>query len=386
MTERRIAMPMSEIEQFFFRPLPKSADELTERRRQSSVGFQPPPVRVENYPYRLSLSSILPGRTRAIEEVGQISFHMVGDTGGINGRGAQINVADHMTRQVYTREMIDQPSFFYHLGDIVYYHGEESQYHTQFYHPYQNYPAPIFAIPGNHDGEVGDRPHSTLTPFMRHFCAAAPHHPVAAGHSDRPTMTQPNCYWTLDAPFVTIIGLYSNTTGELDNTDRGETTQRDWLTGELRAASPDKALLIAVHHPPYSLGAHGSTPRVADAIDHAIKSSGRLPDAIFSGHDHGYQRFTREWDDRRMPCVVAGAGGMGGYDLPRIHRHLKPPRWVHLKFAEDQAPGFLRITVNRDRLVGKYYVVPPPGRENDPARRVDKFTLDLKKHRMESDR
>ena len=375
-------MPVSDIETLFFRPVPTSAEELSERRRQTSNGFQPPPIKQSNCPYRMHLADLLPGRTRTIEEAGQLAFHMVGDTGGIHGRGAQQNVADHMTRQVYSRELIEQPSFFYHLGDVVYYEGHESQYHDQFYHPYQNYPAPIFAIPGNHDGSVTETSHSSLVPFMRHFCADEPTHSIAAGHSDRPTMTQPNCYWTLIAPFVTVVGLYSNVTGELDNTDRRETTQRDWLAGELGDAPTDRALLIAVHHSPYSLGNHGWTPRVGDAIDWAIKKTGRFPDAVFSGHDHNYQRFTRDWDDRRIPYVVAGAGGNGGYDLPRIKRNVSAPSWLRLKSSSDQHPGFLRISVNRDALVGRYYAVPGPGRENDPARRIDKFTLDLRTHKI----
>jgi len=371
-----------DIEQLFFRPKPTSLEELTERRRQSSAGFQPPPVLLGNHPYRMSLEKILPARARQIEAAGRIAFHMVGDTGGIHGRGAQVNLADQMTRQIYNRDLPDQPSFLYLLGDVVYYHGEEAQYHDQFYHPYQNYPAPIFAVPGNHDGESGDKPHDTLAPFLRHFCSPFPVHSLAAGHSDRPTMTQPNCYWTLDAPFVTIVGLYSNVTGELDNTDRGETTQRDWLIGEMRAADPDKALVLAVHHPPYSIGNHGPTPRVADAIDQAIKATGRFPDAVFSGHEHNYQRFTKEWDDRRIPYVVAGAGGHCGYHLPRVHRGMQPTRWVKQRYIEDQHPGFLTVTVDRHELVGRYYVAPDPGRENDPARRVDKFTVDLRTHRI----
>jgi hypothetical protein len=370
------------LEQFFFRPPPTTIEELTEQRRQTSTGFQPPPVQQENFPYRLDFASLFPNRARAVEECGQIAFHMVGDTGGINGRGAQVNVADQMARQIHSRELTEQASFFYHLGDIVYYRGEEAQYHDQFYHPYQNYPAPIFAIPGNHDGEGTDAPHDSLAPFTRHFCSPTAEHPLAAGHSDRPTMTQPNCYWTLRAPFVTIIGLYSNVTGELDNTDKGETTQRDWLVDELQAAPADCCLLIAVHHPIFSLGSHGPSPRVAAAIDHAIKTTGRFPDAVFSGHEHNYQRFTQQWDDRRIAHIVAGAGGQTGYHLPRVKTWLSPPRWVKLKCHEDQHPGFLRVSVNKERLVGRYYIVPEPGRENDPPRRVDKFTIDLKTHRV----
>ena len=88
---------------------------------------------------------------------------------------------------------------------MVYYHGQPEAYHDQFYGPYQDYPAPIFAIPGNHDGDT-EKPDETLGPFLNHFCAAEASHAAEAGHSDRPTMVQPNCYWRLDTPLATIIG------------------------------------------------------------------------------------------------------------------------------------------------------------------------------------
>jgi len=46
------------------------------------------------------------------------------------------------------------PRFFYHLGDVVYFNGQSINYPSQFYEPYQYYDAPIFAIPGNHDGDT----------------------------------------------------------------------------------------------------------------------------------------------------------------------------------------------------------------------------------------
>ena len=50
----------------------------------------------------------------------------------------------------------------------------------------------------------------TLTAFLRNFCAARPGPSPDAGTIVRTTMTQPGVYFTLDAPFVSIIGLYTN--------------------------------------------------------------------------------------------------------------------------------------------------------------------------------
>jgi hypothetical protein len=176
---------------------------------------------------------------------------------------------------------------------------------------------------------------------------------------------------------VTIIGLYSNVSGELDNTDARATAPRDWLTEELRTAPTDRCLLLAVHHPVYSLGGHGPTPRVGKAIDHAIGASGRVPDAVLSGHAHNYQRFTRTLDGRQVPYLVAGAGGMVGYDLSRVHKHRDPGEAVKLGHHNHQSPGFLRVTVRKDRLVGEYVTVPGPSRENDGEKRDDTFEADV---------
>jgi hypothetical protein len=87
--------------------------------------------------------------------------------------------------------------------------------------------------------------------------------------------------------------LYSNVEGRLDA--RGRSDQQQWLAAELRAAPSDKKLLVAVHHPCYSLdGVHDGCPDILTAIDKAIVASDRRPDAVLSGHVHNYQRFSRE--------------------------------------------------------------------------------------------
>ena len=376
-------MTGDQLESLFFRPAPESTVERATRKRQSSDRFRPPRALTHRAPYHLDLASVLPARALAIQKAGRLVFHVTGDTGGVNGLGAQQSVADHMARQIHESAMPDQPSFFYHLGDVVYYHGENEQYHDQFYYPYQEYPAPIFAIPGNHDGDTVE-PEETLSAFYRHFCADEPMHLAEAGHSSRPTMTQPNCYWRLEAPLITIIGLYSNVSGELDNTDRGETTQFDWLIQELRTAPRDKCLLVAVHHPLYSLGKHGGTQRIRDALLRAMKESARTPDAIFTGHDHCYQRFTLERDGRQVPIIIAGAGGFAGYDdLTPVREKMELPPGVTLEAYNDTRPGFLRLTVDEKRLKGEYFVVPRSMKRERQARRRDKFVLDLRKHQVE---
>jgi hypothetical protein len=45
------------------------------------------------------------------------------------------------------------------------------------------------------------------------------------------------------------------------------------------------------------------------AIDSAIHATGRIPDAVLSGHVHSYQHFERTLGKKKVAYIVAGAGG-----------------------------------------------------------------------------
>jgi predicted phosphodiesterase len=340
----------------------------------------------QNAPYRMELSAVLPKRTSQIDKAGQIVFHMLGDTGAAHNPGAQQNLADHMADQIKSSTLPDQPSFFFHLGDIVYTFGEEKYYMDEFYKPYAKYEAPIFAIPGNHDGYiVADSPYS-LDAYLRHFCSPILHVTPASNNADpnrpRPAMTQPNPYFRLNAPFVTIIGLYSNTGGQLD--DVNSTEQQDWLAQELKNAPATKCLVIAVHHPPFSRGHHGNATEVQKAIDAACTHAKRQADAVFSGHVHNYERFTRTVGAAEIPYVIAGAGGHTGYHVDPIDTTSPLPRGVKAEKAETVHPGFLRVSVDATELRCEYHVVPSHDVITNPTTVFDAFILKWKTHKVQN--
>jgi hypothetical protein len=62
--------------------------------------------------------------------------------------------------------------------------------------------------------------------------------------------------------------------------------------------------------------------------------------------------------------------------------HHRTAEGVKLEHHNHKSPGFLRVTVTPDRLVGEYFTAPGPGREGDAEERDDHFRLDLKKHRL----
>jgi hypothetical protein len=76
----------------------------------------------------------------------------------------------------------------------------------------------------------------------------------------------------------------------------------DYLETQMENADPNKKLLITVHHPPFSLDSvHGGTPDILTGLDSGIAASGRIPDAVLSGHVHNYQRFSRTINKRMIP-------------------------------------------------------------------------------------
>ena len=152
---------------------------------------------------------------KQIQGAKQVVFHSAGDTGASNAGKYknEIGVADQMTADAHAADVSQRTAFLFHLGDVVYDFGESQYYYDQFYEPFRNYPGPIFAIPGNHDSFVipgtpmGQRP---LDIFTRNFCAPQPVLTPEVASLHRTAMTQPGVYFTLDAPFVRIIGLFSN--------------------------------------------------------------------------------------------------------------------------------------------------------------------------------
>lgn len=256
----------------------------------------------------------------AIKASKGIVFHAVGDTGAVvqSQYGHEQSVAELMLKDFAPGSASAQnPSFFFHLGDVVYYYGEGEFYYDQFYHPYKDYPGPIFAIPGNHDGITHPNGASSLLGFISAFCDDQPRYWAEAGGIKRTTMIQPGVFFTLDAPFVSIIGLYSNcdeTYGYLDD------QQKLFLLSELRRLKPLReggtidAVILAVHHCPMSFSvSKPASATMRQDIDTACQQASFWPDAVFSGHAHIYQRMTRlvpiggkTW---QIPHVIAGSGG-----------------------------------------------------------------------------
>lgn len=332
--------------------------------------FRPLPHPTGVYPYRLNIRDVLRSRDERLAE--GMSFHMIGDTGSVRHSAFQSLIASAMTQQAHNDgPACERPAFLFHLGDIVYNHGEAREYAKQFFVPYEDYPGPIFAIAGNHDGDVNpgsDLLYQSLDAFMDVFCDTYPRKVIFGNGSKRLSMVQPNVYWALETPLAHFIGLYANVM------KHGAITaeQQDWFVEELRYSNslrPDKAVIVCLHHAPYSADTnHGSSPAMIAFLEHAFKLAGVRPDIVFSGHVHNYQRFTKSYEDgSALPYIVAGAGGyadlhpiapLGDVRVedghPAIHQ-------VRLENYCDDRYGFLKISVKKLeeglQLVGEYYTL-----------------------------
>ena len=283
------------------------------RSKGTTAGPVPSP---RAYP-RLDLSSIVGsnpvGYTR--DKNGErLAFDIIGDSGAANESSLdnqELKVTDLMVRNAQA----SPPAFLFHVGDVVYYYGEQDYYYSQFFEPFRAYPAPIFAIPGNHDGITYNDAMVSLDAFQKAFCATTPQRWPGAGGILRSTMTQPGVYFTLDAPLVSIIGLYSNCGEYFGFLDQPQLIFLHNELVRLKALRKDglPAVILAIHHFPRWFPGQSHKDPNSTAIDAVCQSAGFWPDAVICGHAHLYQRVVRQDSTigKDIPYVMAGAGGYG---------------------------------------------------------------------------
>jgi hypothetical protein len=247
--------------------------------------------------------------------------------------------------------------------------------------------------------------------FLDNFCAAGapPHRTPESGGLIRTAQVQPGVYFTLDAPFTRILGLYSNCLEDpgVISSQGGKypelsDAQLVFLKTALDRVNDEKyagALLIAVHHPPYVAvtrsknqlaGRHGGSVEMLAEIDAACAAANVWPHAVISGHAHNYQRFTRSKDGRETPFIVAGNGGHAV--APLTHRGMATLRApspqptlsdgtdsVVFENYDDQEFGYLRIVANESQLRIEYH----PASDGPDAKTPDDFTtVDLKTRKL----
>ncbi|WP_406437761.1 metallophosphoesterase [Streptomyces sp. NBC_01613] len=262
----------------------------------------------------------------------RFSFMVIGDTG--EGDDPQYAVVPGFLK------VSQGTDFAVIASDVIYPVGSADDYATKFFRPYQDYQAPIYAIPGNHDW------YEDLGAFMRVFCGDAP--PLAAEPAPRPLTrawtrsllwhrpratdgqrldearklrsaaaqqaVQPGPYWAVDAGPVRIIGIDTGLLGTID------AEQGAWLREVSKGPRP-KILITGSplyvdgeHHPCTIEGGNGTVDDIVRDPDHHYV-------AAIGGDIHNYQRYPVQVGGRTIQYVVSGGGGAfmhATHTIPRV--------------------------------------------------------------------
>ncbi|MFB0614484.1 metallophosphoesterase [Streptomyces sp. AGS-58] len=261
----------------------------------------------------------------------RFSFMVIGDTG--EGGDSQYAVVPGFLKVARDTE------FAVIASDVVYPVGSADDYGRKFFRPYRDYPAPIYAIPGNHDW------YEDLGAFMRVFCADTPPLPPEPRprpltrawwrsllwHRARPAdeqrlaearrlrsapeqqAVQPGPYWAIDAGPVRIVGIDTGLLGSVD------AEQGAWLRKMSLGPRPK---ILVTGSPLYVDGEHHPCPvEGGGTVDDIVRDPEHHYVAAIGGDIHNYQRYPVEVDGRTVQYVVAGGGGAfmhATHTIPRV--------------------------------------------------------------------
>ena len=111
-------------------------------------------------------------------------------------------------------------------------------------------------------------------------------------------------------------------------------------------------------------------------IDSACAAAGAWPHAVFSGHSHNYQRYTRTVNSYQIPYIVAGCGGHS--PLRTMRSIVRTPYPIDstltLESYDDTDYGYLRVIVNATTMTIEFHPEADGGTTKTPD---DSVTINL---------
>jgi predicted phosphodiesterase len=244
-----------------------------------------------------------------------LKFAIIGDSG--TGDSAQYTVAEQLiaSRATFPYEFVIM------LGDNLYYGSGEKDYQKKFEAPYKRLldsGLKFYATLGNHD--------NTNEKFYKPF-----------------NMNGERFYTFRPKPGVRFFALDSN---YMDK------SQTDWLEKELAASGSDWKIAF-FHHPLYSSGGtHGSDTKLREQLEPVFLKYG--VDAVFSGHEHFYERIKPQKGIYYF--VSGGAGKVRKGDVEKTDLTAK---------AFDTGYHFMLVELAKDTL--NFQVVTDQGKIVDAA-------------------
>jgi hypothetical protein len=250
----------------------------------------------------------------------EVSFVVVGDTG--EGDASQYAVV----RPLLARGR--DTDFMVVCSDVIYPAGDAEDYDAKFYAPYEGYPRPIYALPGNHDWYDG------LIGFMHHLCGAdvsalpdtekrtwSPREWLRRRLWRRPAKRSPeelparrrteagrrsgqrSPYFAIQTGPLLIVGIDTGMDGSIDR------EQGEWLRKISRDI--DKPKLLLTGKPIYVDNEHHEGPiEGGGTVDEIVRAPEHGYVAAIGGDIHNYQRYPLTLHDgRTVQYIVSGGGG-----------------------------------------------------------------------------
>jgi len=240
------------------------------------------------------------------------SFVVFGDT--------RSNSENH--RRVMDRAASEVPDFVLGTGDWV-----DAGDRTDLWQTFFDVERPVlrdnvlFPALGNHDRQGRGR---TADNFRAFFSLPE-------------NSPDPERYYAFSYGTARFLVLDSNS-GSFALTD-----QTAWIERELIAARQDKDIhhiFVVMHHPPYSISLHGGQRDLRERWTPLFEKYG--VEAVFSGHDHNYQRGERHG----VHYFVSGGGGAPLY--PKGPRPTDLDKQTMVSF--ERALHYLRVTIHGDQV------------------------------------
>jgi hypothetical protein len=265
----------------------------------------------------------------ALEE---FSFLVVGDTG--EGDASQFALVPPLL------EVGRDTAFMVICSDVIYPSGDAEDYEEKFYRPYNNYPKPIYALPGNHDWYDG------LNGFMYHLCGAeapaqgsisespsAKTDPKGAPWREhlrrrlwrKPTEMEPTVptrkrvwrssssqqssqrspYFAIETGSLLIVGIDTGMSGGID------CEQGEWLR---KISRIDKPKILLTGKPIYVDGEyHPGVIEGGGTVDEVVRKPEHRYVAAIGGDIHNYQRYRVNVKGHPGPIYYIVSGGGGAY-------------------------------------------------------------------------
>jgi predicted phosphodiesterase len=220
----------------------------------------------------------------------------------------------HAVHRALVAAMAQEPlELVVHSGDLVETGGVKAQWEL-FFQIEEPLVAerPLLAAVGNHDN-------SQRLHYRRYFLAN--------------TASEGNRYFYQDWGDLRVIIMDS----EIEA--RRGSEQYAFLEATLEdGAAKDMIMVLSLHYPPYSSGAHGSTLELREVIGELGPRFG--VELVLAGHDHNYER------TKRIDGVTYMVAASGGAPIRRVR-----PSWFSAAVRTE--PHFVVFDVDKKSLVGR---------------------------------